>query len=206
MSDDERDPIEASLDRMQAAIARSQQRQQAMVEQWIQKTGSLPSRRDRRRLERLVRRQAYREARAQRSGPQGVVFLVGAAIIAYIALSGPDQRWWMILIALGLGLAGMKRLARSSRKNEPTRESESASVTATEAAKTSHPEARSEVDPSLTRVDEMCERLLSEVRRGPDILRDVVRRPEETVTSLREGCHALAKRERELRALVTPED
>ncbi len=206
MSHDERDPIEASLERMQAAIARSQQRQQAMVEQWIQKTGSLPSRRDRRRLERLLRRQAYREGRAQRSGPEGVVFLVVAAIVAYIALSGPDQRWWMIFIALGLGLAGMRRLARSSRKNELTRESEPSSVTPTEAEKTSRPEARSEVDPSLARVDELCERLLSEVRRGPDILRDVVRRPEETVTALKEGCHALAKRERELRALVTPED
>lgn len=207
MSRDERHSIEAGLARMHEAIARSHQHQQAVLEQWIAKTGSLPSRRDQRRLERQSRRQAYKEHRQQRSGSEGAVYLVIAAVIAYIALSAPDERWWMIFIALGLALTGMKRLARSQKKGESTQEAEPASVASTQDEKAKPPaEARREANPSLARIDELCERILSEVRRGPEILRDVVRRPEETVKALKEGCHVLAERERELRGLVTPED
>ncbi|HME91927.1 MAG TPA: hypothetical protein VKE49_10920 [Myxococcaceae bacterium] len=207
MSGEERQSIEAGLVRMQAAIARSRQRQQAMLEQWIEKGGAFASRREQRRFERQVRRQAYTERRRQRSGGAGAVYLVIAAVIAYIALSGPDERWWMLFIALGLALTGMKRLARSQKKSEPAQEAEQTPVVSTQAEKAKPAVAAlSAADPSLARIDELCERLLSEVRRGPEVLRDVVRRPEETVKALKDGCHALAERERELRALITPED
>jgi hypothetical protein len=217
MSPEERTPIEAGVERMQAAIEQNQQRQQAMIEQWTERTGTgwPPSRRERRRLERELRRQASGEDWQKRSAGQGVVFLMAAAVLAYMAMAEPHL-WWMVFIALALGLAGIKRLARYS-KSQPTAKTNTATVTAGEAQKQSrpqpqaaHPESQpqpqSAPDPTLARIDELCERLLSEVRRGPDILRDVVRRPEETVRALKEGCHALAKREQELRALVTPED
>jgi len=210
MSRDERQSIEAGLARVKAAMARSQQQQQALLEQWIAKTGSLPSKRERRRLARQLRRQGYDE---KRSGAEGAVYLVIAAVIAYIALSGPDERWWMIFIALGLALTGIKRVARAQRKIESTQQAEPASVASAQAEKGKaavdpkrEADAKPEADPSLKRIDELCERILSEVRRGPEILREVVRRPEETVKALKEGCHALAERERELRSLVTPED
>lgn len=200
--DDERHPIEASLERMQAAILRGHQQQQAMVELWIQKTGSLPSRNERRRL----KRQARRERRAQSSGPEGVAFLGVAMVMAYMALSGSHQRWWLIFIAFGLALAGMKRLALASRSKDLAGEKAPSSVPQQVPQPAQPAAVRSETDPSLARLDDLCERLLSEVRRGPEILRNVVRRPEETVKALKDGCHALAKRERELRALLTPED
>ncbi len=58
--------------------------------------------------------------------------------------------------------------------------------------------------PSRTEI--LCEKLLKEVRSSPQVLREVVHRPEETVTSLREACRVLAQRERALRALISAED
>jgi chromosome segregation ATPase len=55
-------------------------------------------------------------------------------------------------------------------------------------------------------VDSLCDKLLAELRAGPGVLRDVVHQPEQTVEGLRKSCHELARRERELRALSSPED
>lgn len=62
------------------------------------------------------------------------------------------------------------------------------------------------VDPRGARVDALCGKLLAELREGPAVLREVVHAPERTVEALRRGCHELARRERQLRALATPEE
>jgi chromosome segregation ATPase len=62
------------------------------------------------------------------------------------------------------------------------------------------------VDARLARVDELCDQLLADIRSGPAVLREIVQRPEETVEALRDGVHALERREREIRALSRPED
>ncbi len=62
------------------------------------------------------------------------------------------------------------------------------------------------VDPRVAKVDALCGKLLAEFRGGPAVLREVVHAPERTVEALRKGCHELARRERELRALSTPEE
>src|SRR5262249_46187163 len=62
------------------------------------------------------------------------------------------------------------------------------------------------VDARMARVDAMADQLLADIRAAPPVLREVVQRPEETVRALRAGVHALERREREIRALVRPED
>jgi hypothetical protein len=62
------------------------------------------------------------------------------------------------------------------------------------------------VDPRVARVDALCGKLLAELREGPAVLREVVHAPERTVEALRKGCHELVRRERQLRALATPEE
>ncbi|HZI10574.1 MAG TPA: hypothetical protein VE153_09250 [Myxococcus sp.] len=61
-------------------------------------------------------------------------------------------------------------------------------------------------DPRGAKVDVLCGKLLTELREGPPVLREVVHAPERTVEALRQGCHVLARRERELRALSAPEE
>jgi chromosome segregation ATPase len=62
------------------------------------------------------------------------------------------------------------------------------------------------LDPRAARVDVLCDKLLAELRGAPDVLREVVHQPEPTVEALRRSCHELVRRERELRALSSPED
>jgi hypothetical protein len=215
MSPEERTPIEAGVQRMRVAMEQQQQRQQAMMEQWVQRSGWPQSRKARRRLERQLRRGGYGEEWEKRSAGQGVVFLVAAAALAYMAMSGAVP-WWIIFAAFWLAMSGIRRVARYSRQSEAKRAPNTTTTVASSepqkqsepmpAQKVSEPEVQTPADPTLARIDDVCGRLLNEVRRGPEILRDVVRRPEETVKALRDGCHALAKREQELRSLVTPED
>ena len=61
-------------------------------------------------------------------------------------------------------------------------------------------------EPRMARVDTLCDKVLAELRTGPGVLREVVHAPEQTVEALRKSCHELARRERELRALSSPED
>jgi uncharacterized protein YhaN len=61
-------------------------------------------------------------------------------------------------------------------------------------------------DPRGAKVGVLCGKLLAELREGPPVLREVVHAPERTVEALRQGCHVLARRERELRALSAPEE
>ncbi|MFP2910364.1 hypothetical protein ACLESD_36060 [Pyxidicoccus sp. 3LFB2] len=70
----------------------------------------------------------------------------------------------------------------------------------------SEPSPDTDVDPRVAKVDALCAKLLAELSAGPAVLREVVHAPERTVEALRKGCHELARRERELRALSTPEE
>ncbi|MBI5545588.1 MAG: hypothetical protein HY901_17010 [Deltaproteobacteria bacterium] len=58
----------------------------------------------------------------------------------------------------------------------------------------------------LTRVDAVCARILSAIESGPPSVKEIVRRPQETLKALSATCRELARRERELRAAVTEDD
>ncbi|MBU8895897.1 hypothetical protein KRR26_09790 [Corallococcus sp. M34] len=156
---------------------------------------------------------------------------VVAVVCVLMAVRNRDM-FWLIFVALGLFLRAAKHLpdpvpeptgeATPESKQDalptPTQEpvdAKAAPVVAPPApvvvksppvappVTTSGPKA---ADPRLARVDATCDKLLAELRAAPDVLREVVHAPERTVQALREGCHALVRREHELRALLTPED
>ncbi len=57
-----------------------------------------------------------------------------------------------------------------------------------------------------SRVDGICARLLAELKGAPPLVRELLRRPEETIEALRAASRELARRERSLRTTLTDEE
>jgi hypothetical protein len=208
-----RDPSRPSspsdrLSRLEEALAEGQERRAQVLEAWARKMGRLPTKKEKRRWEKRWRKQARRsereawkaereaQAEAARNPFLGWVYAVGAVVTLLMALRY-QRMWWLIFIAVFVfgQLAARQLLPRRSKQPELP-----------EAAPLPEPLPVGDVDPRMARVDALCDKLLAEVRNGPGVLREVVHAPEQTVEALRRGCHALARRERELRALSSPED
>jgi hypothetical protein len=66
------------------------------------------------------------------------------------------------------------------------------------------PQPAAPPDPRDARVDAICERILNELKTAPEASREIFRNPEQTVGSLRATCRELTRRERELRAFLSP--
>lgn len=141
------------------------------------------------------RRALRAQRRARRGGgsrARGLVFLGMAAILTYLVFDGGP--FWMLWVAFGLCFPGVSLLFSGGRK-------------ADDVDGVATPVPQPAQDPAnLARVDALCEKLLEEIRKGPAVLREVVRNPEGSVRGLRDTIHELAKREAELRALVTRDD
>jgi hypothetical protein len=191
MNEQRRQTVEEALERIQAAIDQGHLQHVAMLQRFGQ----------RRRWERRLEREARRAARRRSAPMEGAIRLIAAAFLGIMAFRSQNL-WWLVLPAIGLAISGIRRIVAAN-------ESEPKDKTAEDHDNIKPPagdKMPSEIDRSLARVDQWGDRLLAEVKRGPDVLRDVLRKPEETVEAIRQGCHALARREAELRALVTPED
>ncbi|MBJ6760231.1 hypothetical protein JGU66_05615 [Myxococcaceae bacterium JPH2] len=160
----------------------------------------------------------------------GALTVVAVACVL-MAVRDRDM-FWLIFVALGLFLRAARHLpdpvpeptgettpestrdALPAQTQEPVAAPPAPVVTkptpvATPAAApvaTPRPAEPKAADPRLARVDATCDKLLGELRAAPEVLREVVHAPERTVQALREGCHALVRREHELRALLTTED
>jgi hypothetical protein len=210
--------IMASVDvdvaeRMSARIAEQHERR---MERWQRRD-------ERRRLKR------ERRAQGQVQGgdvAQGVVFLVFSVICLTMAIRQPGF-FWMVFVALGFGLAGAgnisgalkKRRAdagRAEREDDAESERDSATVE-TPAARTEAPPARREPelapppvvdppDPKVARIQGLCDKLLLELETGPPVVREVVTEPQTTIGGLRQACLEIARRERELRAVLAAQD
>jgi hypothetical protein len=141
------------------------------------------------RASRRALRRARRAERRRRNPGAGVGLLLGAVAIGASVVNGAP--YWLMFVALWLAFAGVRRLV--GRRDTSTVEGEAV------------PEPDS-VDARMARVDALCDQLLADIQGAPPVLREVVHRPEETVRALRDGVHALERREREIRALVRPED
>lgn len=189
-----------------------------------------------RRLERKLRRRAEREARiANASLFEGYVWLLGAIVLFIIALSSLPFLWWLIFPAAGLGSRGTRVIARHSGVRPaiteplpagrigmaapPSAEQQRAqrfgSLGATrQRADWSAPRAPPPVrgplspqqDPRDVRVDQICDRILGELKGAPQSVRDIFIKPEETVAALRATCRDLTRRERDLRRFLSPAD
>jgi hypothetical protein len=204
------------LSRLEEALTQGQERHAQALEAWVRRTGRLPTKKEQREWERRLSKEAKRDAKRaerearrreevarkerERNPMQGVVFALVALALAVIALSNPRQWWWMLFISLGLGSTAAHHLYRPKRALE-TPEEPGALPASTEEAEAPEP-----VDPRTARVDGLCDKLLAELRGAPGVLREVVHQPEPTVEALRRSCHELVRRERELRALSSPED
>ncbi|HYO53382.1 hypothetical protein [Archangium sp.] len=196
------------------------------VEKWAEHMGSWAEhleKKQRRKWERRMERERWREQqRAMKRQRQleeanplmGWVFAVAALVMAGMAVIRSHELWWLIFVALGMGTAAAGILGRA-RQLEKARlqERETQGTASREEARDEAPEApvkteapRQAEDPRTARVDVLCDKLLAELRAGPGVLRDVVHQPEQTVEGLRKSCHELARRERELRSLSSPED
>src|SRR5262249_55082513 len=148
---------------------------------------ALAAEEDRRDSRRALRR-ARRAERRRRNPGAGVGLLLGSLAIGAAVVNGAP--YWLMFLAAWLAYAGVRRLI--GRRDTSTVEGEAV------------PEPDS-VDARLARVDALSDQLLADIRGAPPVLREVVQRPEETVRALRDGVHALERREREIRALVRPE-
>ncbi|QRO02969.1 hypothetical protein JRI60_46390 [Archangium violaceum] len=195
------------------------ERQARKWEEW----GENLSNRERRKWERNLQRQMAREQRRalkrQRRNEEanplvGWVFAVAALVLTGMAFLRP-QVWWLIFVALGMGISSASILgrARQHRLQEGAREGTGEGTSPLESAReevSGKPEKpvapHEEADPRKARVDALCDKLLAELRSGPGVLREVVHQPEQTVEGLRKSCHELVRRERELRSLSSPED
>ena len=142
-----------------------------------------------RRESRRALRQARRAERRRRSPTAGVGMLFAAAGVLAAVVNGAP--YWLAFVAMWFAFIGVRRLV--GKREAATVEGEMV------------PEPDS-VDARMARVDALCDQLLADIQDAPPVLREVVHRPEETVRALREGVHALERREREIRALTRPED
>jgi hypothetical protein len=61
-------------------------------------------------------------------------------------------------------------------------------------------------DPRDVRVDAICDRILGELRTSPDAVKEIFRKPEETIAALRSTCRDLTRRERDLRRFLSAEE
>jgi hypothetical protein len=207
--------LEESIQRVQDALARGQSTHVDLLKAVLAAAGAHAidrvSARLQRRLEkdrlREERRERRREARAHALRPKGVAF-AAAAIVALVLAATLPNLWWMVFVALVLGVVAGRQFGNALRLASRQRDQEGGGATPEAAV-----EAKAEPDPVLDqllarekRVDATCEHLLAELKSGPKAVRDFVRRPEETVKALRSACHELSRRERELRCALPSDD
>lgn len=144
------------------------------------------ARRARREEERRLRREQRRDKQPSVAG--GVVFLIAAVICAVMGIVNP-QMWWMVFVALGLGLSGAGQLAGAARMKKELAE---------EAA-----EAEPEVEVQKTaaaphEVDVICDQLLADLAAAPETVRTFVSDPQKTVASMRATLKSLDQRRQQL--------
>jgi len=171
----------------------------------------------RRRDERRRERRRAREAPDEADVPRGIVFAVVAITCLAFAIVRP-QFFWMVFVALGFGMSAASsfghaaRRRRLEREAQPKGEGETASdaqpAGAGAAAAEKDPPAQpaEPTDPKVARIQGLCDKLLAELESGPPIVREVVTEPGTTIAGLRQACLETARRERELRSVLSAQD
>jgi hypothetical protein len=190
VADERRDSLEEGVARMRQAVER------AWREPLNRAVGSGPNEWENWREQRRAMKAERRLARRAGSRPRGFIFLGMAGVLTYLVL-GEGAPYWMLWVAFGMAMSSVAQLVGGWGGGG---KGDVVLAQATPVA---------EVPPDvaqLARVDALCEKLLEEIRKGPAVLREVVRNPEQSVRGLKDAIHALAKREAEVRALVTPAD
>ena len=172
-----------------------------------------------RRLEKRLREED------EASVPHAFVLGFAAVVAAAVAIAQPHL-FWLLFVALGLGTGAADTLAKVRRRDR--RLAEEAQAAAAERARSGVPgrqapellalpspgqepvppesPAVAAINARESRVDGICARLLAELKGAPPLVRELLRRPEETIEALRAASRELARRERNLRTTLTDEE
>jgi hypothetical protein len=154
------------------------------------------------RMRRVELKRASRRARSEgRTRAEGYVQLFAALMLALFAAFRPEM-WWLVFVAIGLGTQGVRVLASSPAPDSEAGSKKTARLPQPEPERAPSPP----LDPRDARVDGVCGRILAELKASPEGVRDLGSRPERTIEALRTTCLELTRRERELRALLGPDD
>jgi hypothetical protein len=167
---------------------------------------------------------------------EGYLWLLGAIVLFIVALSALPFLWWLIFPAAGLGSRGTRVIARHTGITRPAADIPvSARVPAGVSAADAQARVRAQrfgslggtrfdagatrsqvpttavatppgADPRDVRVDAICEKILGELRTAPDAVKEIFRKPEETIAALRSTCRDLTRRERDLRRFLSAEE
>jgi len=146
---------------------------------------------------RLVKRERRRRERQQRKHQEpttvgGIVFLIAAAICAVMGIVNPHM-FWMVFVALGLGLGGAGQLAGAARRRKALGE------TAEDEADTEPVEApKARPSTQAHEIDALCDALLADLGTAPETVRTFVSDPQKTVTSMRATLKSLDLRRQQL--------
>jgi hypothetical protein len=227
--------LDASLRRISGALEHNRNQYDSMVGQIMAATGVEVAERITARTDEIVARIADRHQsrmdrlqwRAERQRdqgdrdraadlPRGIVFAVAAIVCVMFAVRQPGL-FWMVFVALGFGMSAASSFGRASRRRRLERnaqaKAESENVPAAKPVGTSAAEAAPTAapspdppDPKVTRIQNLCDRLLAELEAGPPIVREVVTEPRATIGGLRQACVETARRERELRSVLAAQD
>lgn len=171
--------------------------------------------REERRLEKRLREED------EASLPQAWVMAGAAAVAGLIGLTQP-QLFWFFFVGFGFAMGAADIFAKVRRREKRQAEAAEERGTAVSGATaeravpaplvTPPPPERAE-SPALAavsareaRVDGICNRLLSELEGAPPLVRELLRRPEQTVEALRSASKELARRERELRGMLSEDE
>ncbi|MBM4779557.1 MAG: hypothetical protein GQE15_17760 [Archangiaceae bacterium] len=145
--------------------------------------------RERRREERRLRREQRRNREHQPpTMAGGIVFLIAAVICAVMGIVNP-QMWWMVFVALGLGLGGAGQLAGAARHKRELAE---------EAADEAPVDEPQKTVAAPHEVDVICDQLLADLAAAPETVRAFVSDPQKTVASMRATLKSLDQRRQQL--------
>ncbi|MDX2011859.1 MAG: hypothetical protein SFW67_16820 [Myxococcaceae bacterium] len=140
------------------------------------------AREDERKARRREEKEARRRERDARNPPSiavGVVFLTAAVLCAVMGVMNPGL-WWMVFVALGLGLSGAGQLASAARRRRDARPA------APLASDVTH------------EVDALCDQLLVDLEASPDAVKAFISEPKKTVATMRATLKALDVRRQQL--------
>lgn len=149
------------------------------------------TRREQQRRGREERRaQRHEKQRAEASSVVGLAQLVVAVAFVAFAVLRPEL-WWLLFVAMGLGLGGARQLSLAAERRKLEKEVAPPVIPSKVAAR---------ADAEAHEVDVLCDQLLADLKEAPAAVRQFVQAPEKTIAALRATARALDARRRQLLA------
>ena len=144
------------------------------------------------KLSRSEKRQLKRERRREREMKEasvvgGSVMLLAAVVLAVVGVLNPEK-WWLLFVALSIGLGGGKQIEQARRR-----------------ARLGPPQQEPAAVKQVDRFEQACDRLLAELKDSPAVVRDFLGKPEATVEAIRSACRQLKQRQEQMLETVSPE-